>query len=57
MEKANFCAAMEGGKKLNPAKQSYVQLSEKLDKLEKAIEKQTAKLKKRHRDDGNSDSK
>jgi hypothetical protein len=56
MEKAEFCAAKKGGKKSNPAKQSFAQLSEKLDKLEKAIKKQSAKSKKHHKNDSNSNS-
>ncbi len=31
--KAGFCAAKKAGKKSNPAKQSFAQLSKKLDKL------------------------
>jgi hypothetical protein len=57
MEKANFRATRNGGKKPNPAKNSFVQLSKKLDKLKKAIKKQVAKSKKCHRDDSDSDSK
>jgi hypothetical protein len=38
-EKADFRAAKKGGKKPNPTKQSFVQLSEKLDKLEKVLKK------------------
>ncbi len=57
MKKANFGAAKKGTKKPNPTKQSFAQLSKKLDKLEKAIEKQNAKSKKCHRDDSDSDSK
>jgi hypothetical protein len=36
-EKSNFYAAKKGGKKLNPARQNFAQLSKKLDKLEKAL--------------------
>ncbi len=39
MVKANFCAAKKAGKKTNPAKQSFAQLSKKLDKLEKTLKK------------------
>jgi hypothetical protein len=56
-EEANFPAAKKGGKKPNLAKQSVAQLSKKLDKLEKAIKKQSVKSKNRRRDDNNSDSK
>jgi hypothetical protein len=53
-EKADFRAAKKGGKKLNPIKQSFAQLSKKLDKLEKVIKKKdTKKQKHRH---SNSDS-
>jgi hypothetical protein len=41
-EKADFRAATKGGKKPNPAKQSFAQMREKLDKLMKAIKKSTA---------------
>jgi hypothetical protein len=47
-EKANIHA--------NPMKQSFTQLSKKLDKLEKAIKKLSAKSKKHCRDDSNSNS-
>ncbi len=53
--KANFCAAKKAGKKPNPATQSFAQLSEKLDKLEKTLKKASHKSKKRHRDDSDSD--
>jgi hypothetical protein len=55
--KANFCTAKKAGKKPNPAKQSFAQLSKKLDKLEKTLKKASYKSMKRHRDDTNSDSK
>jgi hypothetical protein len=35
--KANFRAAKKAGKKPNPAKQSFAQLSKKLDRLEKTL--------------------
>ncbi len=54
--KANFCAAKKAGKKPNPAKQSFAQLSKKLDKLEKTLKKASHKSKKRCRDNSNSDS-
>jgi hypothetical protein len=54
--KANFRAAKKAGKKPNPAKQSFAQLSEKLDRLEKTIKKASHKFKKRRRNDRNSDS-
>jgi hypothetical protein len=45
------------GKKPNPAKQLFAQLSKKLDKLEKTLKKASHKSKKCRRDDSNSDSK
>ena len=56
MAKANFHAAKKAGKKPNLAKQSFTQLSEKLDRLEKTLKKASHKSKKRRRDDSNSDS-
>jgi hypothetical protein len=55
--KANFRAAKKAGKKPNPAKLSFAQLSKKLDKLEKTLKKASHKSKKCYRDDSNSDSK
>jgi hypothetical protein len=55
--KAVFCATKKAGKKTNPAKQSFAQLSKKFDKLEKTLKKASLKSKKCHRDDINSNSK
>jgi hypothetical protein len=55
--KVDFRAAKKAGKKPNPAKQLFTQLSEKLDRLEKTIKKASHKSKKPRRDDSNSDSK
>jgi hypothetical protein len=55
--KADFRAAKKAGKKPNPVKQSFAQLSKKLDRLEKTIKKASHKSKKRRRDDSYSDSK
>ena len=55
-EKADFRAAKKGGKKPNPTKQSFAQLSEKLDKLEKVLKKKDTKKRKRRRSDSDSDS-
>jgi hypothetical protein len=55
--KANFSTAKKAGKKPNPAKQSFAQLSKKLDKLEKTLKKASHKSKKRRRDNSNSNSK
>ncbi len=57
MAKANFRAAKKAGKKPNPARQSFAQLSEKLDNLEKTLKRASHKSKKRHRNDSDSDSK
>jgi hypothetical protein len=56
-EKSNFCAVKKGGKKSNPMKQSFTQLSKKLDKLEKVLKKKDTKKRKRRSRDSNSDSK
>jgi hypothetical protein len=37
--KADFCAAKKAGKKPNPVKQLFAQLSKKLDRLEKTLKK------------------
>ncbi len=55
--KANFCAAKKAGKKPNLVKQSFAQLSKKLDKLEKTLKKGSFKYEKCHRNDSNSNSK
>jgi hypothetical protein len=47
MAKADFHTATKAGKKPNPAKQSFVQLSKKSDKLEKILKKASHKSKKR----------
>ncbi len=54
--KADFRAAKKAGKKPNPTKQSFAQLSKKLDHLEKTIKKASHKSKKCHRDNSDSDS-
>ncbi len=56
MAKANFCTTKKAGKKPNPAKQLFAQLSKKSDKLEKTLKKASHKSKKRRRDNSNSDS-
>jgi len=56
MEKADFRAAKKSGKNPNPTKQSFTQLSEKLDKLEKVLKKRDTKKRKHHRSDSDSDS-
>jgi hypothetical protein len=54
--KANFCTAKKAGRKPNPAKQLFTQLSKKLDKLEKNLKKASLKSKKCCRDNSDSDS-
>jgi hypothetical protein len=54
--KADFHAAKKAGKKPNPAKQSFTQLSKKLDKLEKTLKKASHKSKKCRRDNSDSNS-
>ncbi len=54
--KADFRTAKKVGKKPNPAKQSFAQLSKKSDKLEKTLKKASHKSKKRRRDDSDTDS-
>ena len=56
LEKSDFRAAKKGGKKPNPTKQPFTQLSKKLDKLEKVIKKQDTKKRKRRSSDSDSDS-
>jgi len=55
-KKADFRAAKKGGKKPNPTKQSFAQLSEKLDKLEKVLKKKDTRKRKRRRSESDSDS-
>ncbi len=55
-EKADFRAAKKGGKKPNPAKQSFAQLSKKLAKLEKVLKKQDTKKRKHRSSDSDSNS-
>ncbi len=56
MVKADFCAAKKAGKKPNPAKQLFAQLSKKLDRLEKTLKKASHKSKKHRREDSDSNS-
>jgi hypothetical protein len=55
--KADFRAAKKAGKKPNPAKQTFAQLSKKLDHLEKTLKKSSHESKKRRRDNSDFDSK
>jgi hypothetical protein len=54
--KVDFRPAKKAGKKPNPAKQLFAQLSKKLDKLEKTLKKASLKSKKCCRDNSDSDS-
>jgi hypothetical protein len=56
-EKSSFCAAKKGGKRSYPVNQNCAQLSEKIDKLEKALKKSGKKGKNHRYEDSNSDSK
>jgi len=55
-KKSDFRAAKKGGKNPNPAKQSFAQLSDKLDKLEKVFKKRDTKKQKCRHSDSDSDS-
>jgi hypothetical protein len=56
-EKSSFRAAKKGGHKSNPVNQNFAQLTNKIEKLEKALKKSGKKGQKRHYEDSNSDSK
>ncbi len=43
-EKSSFCAAKKGGKKNYPVNQNFVQLTDKITKLEKALKKSGKKV-------------
>jgi hypothetical protein len=55
-EKSNFCTAKKGGKKNYPVNHNFAQLTDKIEKLEKALKKSGKKGGKRHYEDSNSDS-
>jgi hypothetical protein len=55
-EKSKFHAAKKGGKKDNPVNHNFVQLTKKIEKLEKALRKSSKKGKQRHYKDSNSNS-
>ncbi len=55
-EKSNFCTTKKGGKKGNPVNQNFMQLTKKIQKLEKALKKSSKKRQKRHYKDSDSDS-
>jgi hypothetical protein len=46
-EKSDFHAAKKGGKKGNPVNQTFVQLTKKIEKLEKGLKKSSKKGQKR----------
>jgi hypothetical protein len=55
-EKSSFRTAKKGGKKNYPVNQNFAQLTEKINKLEKALKKSSKKGKKRRYEDSNSNS-
>jgi hypothetical protein len=55
-EKSNFRAARKGGKKGNPIKSNFAQLTKKIKKIKKALKKSGKKGKKHHYKDSNSNS-
>ncbi len=55
-EKSNFCAAKKGRKKGNPVNQNFAQLTKKIEKLEKALEKSGKKGQKCRYEDSESNS-
>jgi hypothetical protein len=55
-EKSNFRATKKGGKKGNPARSNFVQLTKKIEKLEKALKKSGKKGKKCRYEDSDSNS-
>ncbi len=55
-EKSDFRAAKKGGKKGNPVKSNFAQLTKKIKKLKKALKKSGKKGKKCRYEDSNSDS-
>jgi hypothetical protein len=55
-EKSSFRAAKKGGYKSNPINQNFVQLTDKIEKLKKALKKSGKKGKKCRYKDSNSNS-
>ncbi len=53
---SNFCAAKKGRKKGNPVNQNFMQLTKKIEKLEKALKKSGKKGQKHRYKDSDSDS-
>jgi hypothetical protein len=56
-ETSNLCAAKKGGQKGNPVNQNFAQLTDKIEKLKKALKKPCKKVQKRRYKDSDSDSK
>jgi hypothetical protein len=54
-EKSSFCAAKKGGYKSNPINQNFAQLTDKIEKLEKALKKSGKKGQKRCYKDSDSE--
>jgi hypothetical protein len=55
-EKSNFCTAKKGRHKGNPVNQNFAQLTDKIERLEKALKKSGKKGQKRRYKDGNSNT-
>ena len=55
-EKSDFCTTKKGSKKNYSVKNNFAQLTEKIEKLKKALNKSGKKGKKRHYEDSNSNS-
>ena len=56
-EKSNFYTTKKGGHKGNPVNQTFTQLTDKIEKLEKTLTKSGKKGQKHHYEDSDSDSK
>ncbi len=55
-EKSDFCTAKKGSKKNYPISHNFAQLTEKNEKLEKALKKSGKKCKKSRYEDSDSNS-
>jgi hypothetical protein len=55
-EKSSFCTAKNGGYRSNPVNQNFSQLTDKIEKLEKALKKSGKKKQKRRYEDSDSNS-
>jgi hypothetical protein len=55
-EKSSFRAVKKGGYKSNPINQNFIQLTNKIEKLEKAFKKSGKKGQKHHYEDSDSNS-